>query len=1044
MSKGADGHIETDRAFLIGGGELAGRIDRFDWSATSIGPIETWPAAMKAVVGLVLRSHLPIVTLWGEKGVMIYNDGYRAFAGGRHPSILGMDVLEAWHEVADFNAHVMQKVYHEGGTLSFKDQELTLVRDGTPRMLWADLEYSPALGDDGQPIGVVAIVIETTDKVLADRRAADERRRLLQMAQNSPTFMALLEGPDHRFAMINPAYGRLVGGRDVVGKPIAEALPESIGQGFFDLLDHVYRTGEPYTATAARFLIGEDGSPTERYVDFVYQPLTDPDGAVTGIFVSGYDVTDRTRALASINASEAQFRTFAQALPSHIWTATPEGQLDWFNQKVFDYSGATAEQLKGAGWAWLVHEDDVGAAAEKWVRAIATGETYDTEFRIRRADGEYRWHLVRAVPIRDDHDRVIRWLGTNTDIHEQKVSQAESAADRNRLWAMSRDLMLVATFDGTITAINPTATRQLGWTAEEIVGHNIGEFVHPQDIPGTAGEIERLREGGETHAFENRCRTKAGDYRLLAWTAVPDAGRIHAVGRDITEERALARERERIWTISPVLKVVTDSEGVITDVNPSWTKVLGWRREETVGKRSTDFMIDDEGEWQERVGALKRGQSLREYVTQLRTKDGERRLIRWTTVPENDNFYGFGRDVTAETEAAAQLAETEAALRQSQKMEAVGQLTGGIAHDFNNLLQGITGSLEMVQRRIAQGRLGELDRLITGATTAANRAAALTHRLLAFSRRQPLDPKPVRANSLVASMEDLLRRTIGEHVELELVLAGGLWVTKCDPNQLENAILNLAINARDAMPEGGKLTIETCNAHLDSAYAARQRGIKPGQYVCICVTDTGTGMDADTIAKAFEPFFTTKPIGQGTGLGLSMIYGFAQQSEGYAKIYSEVGQGTTFKLYLPRYRGKAEEEEALPALSEAHAAEEGEVVLVVEDEPVVRGLIVDELGELGYTVLEAVDGPKGLEILQSRRRIDLLITDIGLPGLNGRQVADAARALRPGLRVLFMTGYAENAALSSGFLEPGMEMITKPFAMEALATRVRTMIESDR
>jgi CheY-like chemotaxis protein len=375
-------------------------------------------------------------------------------------------------------------------------------------------------------------------------------------------------------------------------------------------------------------------------------------------------------------------------------------------------------------------------------------------------------------------------------------------------------------------------------------------------------------------------------------------------------------------------------------------------------------------------------------------------------------------------------------------MEAVGQLTGGIAHDFNNLLQGITGSLEIVQRRVAQGRIDELDRFIVGASTAAGRAAALTHRLLAFSRRQPLDPRPVKANALVASMEDLLRRTIGERIDLEFVLAGGLWTTKCDPNQLESAILNLAINARDAMPEGGKLIVETCNAHLDKAYVARQRGVKPGQYVCLSITDTGTGMDADTVSKAFEPFFTTKPIGQGTGLGLSMIYGFAQQSEGYAKIYSEVGLGTTFKLYLPRHRGGAEEEDAAPPTATLQQAEDGEVVLVVEDEAVVRGLILEELHELGYAALEAVDGASGLEMLRSKRRIDLLITDIGLPGLNGRQLADAARELRPALKILFMTGYAENAALASGFLEHGMEMITKPFAMEALASRIRAMLET--
>ena len=343
-------------------------------------------------------------------------------------------------------------------------------------------------------------------------------------------------------------------------------------------------------------------------------------------------------------------------------------------------------------------------------------------------------------------------------------------------------------------------------------------------------------------------------------------------------------------------------------------------------------------------------------------------------------------------EEVALRAEAEDALRQSQKMEAVGQLTGGIAHDFNNLLTGVIGSLDMMQRQISKGETSKIERYATTAITAANRAAALTHRLLAFSRRQPLHPKPVSSNRLITGMEELLRRTIGESISLEIVTAGGLWQTLCDPHQLESAILNLAINARDAMPDGGALTIETCNTRLDSEYAAKQRDVRPGQYVCICVTDTGSGMSKDTIEKAFEPFFTTKPIGQGTGLGLSMIYGFTRQSEGYARIYSELGQGSTIKLYLPRYYGEAEViQEEQGQLTDAHRAEAGEVVLVIEDETTVRDLVVDLLGELGYRAIEAVDGPSGLKLLQSEMHLDLLITDIGLPGLNGRQVVDAAR-----------------------------------------------------
>jgi signal transduction histidine kinase/ActR/RegA family two-component response regulator len=399
-------------------------------------------------------------------------------------------------------------------------------------------------------------------------------------------------------------------------------------------------------------------------------------------------------------------------------------------------------------------------------------------------------------------------------------------------------------------------------------------------------------------------------------------------------------------------------------------------------------------------------------------------------------------NATLEQRVAQEIEErmqVEAALRQSQKMEAIGQLTGGIAHDFNNLLTGIIGSLDLMQTRIRQGRLGDLDRYVGAAMSSAQRAAALTHRLLAFSRRQPLDPKPLAANQLVAEMEDLLRRTLGPAISLEMVLAGGLWPTLCDPVQLESALLNLCINARDAMPDGGRLTVETGNAHLDDAYAATQQDVSPGQYVAISVTDTGTGMSPELVSRVFEPFFTTKPIGQGTGLGLSMVYGFAKQSEGHIRIYSEEGKGTTVRLYLPRHRGEVDEAHDDAHAAEMPRAEAGATVCVVEDEPVVRGLITEVLAEMGFRTVEAQDGPSGLKLLQSRRRIDLLITDVGLPGINGRQLVDQARQRRPGLKVLFITGYAENATLANGFLEPGMAMLTKPFAVDALMLKIRQL-----
>ncbi|PYE32679.1 PAS domain-containing protein [Rhizobium sp. PP-F2F-G38] len=390
----------------------------------------------------------------------------------------------------------------------------------------------------------------------------------------------------------------------------------------------------------------------------------------------------------------------------------------------------------------------------------------------------------------------------------------------------------------------------------------------------------------------------------------------------------------------------------------------------------------------------------------------------------------------------AALLQAEEALRQAQKMEAVGQLTGGLAHDFNNILAGIGGSLDLMRTRLAQGRIGDIDRYVTGAQSAVKRAAGLTQRLLAFSRRQTLDPKPSDINRIVADMQDLISRSVGPAIAIEAVAAGGLWKAFVDVGQLENALLNLCINARDAMPDGGKLTIESGNRWLDER-TAKERGLEPGQYVSLCVSDTGTGMSPDVIARAFDPFFTTKPIGQGTGLGLSMVYGFAGQSGGAVRIYSEVGKGTMICIYLPRYVGDDESDEAPAEATRSVSATDRNTILVVDDEPLVPMVAVEILEELGHAVLEAEDGPSALKILTSRPDVELLITDVGLPnGMNGRQLADAIRAQRPELNVLFITGYAENAVLNHGHLEQGMQVITKPFEADAFARRVSELISA--
>jgi PAS domain S-box-containing protein len=682
----------------------------------------------------------------------------------------------------------------------------------------------------------------------------------------------------------------------------------------------------------------------------------------------------------------------------------------------------------------------------------------------RRGFEEETYFTFSYSPARDDDGRIAGLFCACTETTEKIVTGRALLESEARL-RLATEGAKIGTWDWDLRKVRGSWSKRtmeiLGVEESgDITPERRNETMHPEDRTRVWQELADAMSAGDDLISEYRVIRPDGEVRWIASHGAVErdaegvplraAGVVldvtdHKTAEAVLRESGAIAERERLWSLSQDMLARADYTGKMSAVSPAWKRVLGWDEEELLSRGYASFMHGDDAAATLAAieGMAATGQPAR-FENRIATKDGGWKPIEWTVAPEPDklNFIAVGRDLSHAKARDAELREAQEALRQAQKMEAVGQLTGGIAHDFNNLLTGVIGSLDMMQRQMAKGDTSKIERYATTAMTSANRAAALTHRLLAFSRRQPLDPRPVDANRLVSGMEELLRRTIGESVSLGIVTATGLWQTLCDPHQLESAILNLSINARDAMPDGGVLTIETCNAHLDDTYVARQRDVKPGQYICICVTDTGTGMTKDTIEKAFEPFFTTKPIGQGTGLGLSMIYGFARQSEGYARIYSEVGQGTTMKLYLPRYYGEAERaEEEHGELTDAHRAEAGQVVLVIEDETAVRDLVVDVLEELGYRAIEAADGPAGLAILQSKVRLDLLITDIGLPGLNGRQVVDAARQHRPDLRVLFMTGYAENAAIANGFLEPGMEMITKPFAVEALATRIRYMIE---
>ena len=796
------------------------------------------------------------------------------------------------------------------------------------RRFWGHGETRPLRSQDGRHVGYVKIIHDETAK----RQAANELReaRVLSdlILRSSRDCIVVLDLDGHTLEVS-------AGGIESMEITDVQSI---LGLSWLRVWQSDTQEAARAALSAARagsvgrfqgFCPTHKGKP--RWWDVVISALPGADGLPERLVSVGRDITDNTLA-------QIQFRAVAEAVPNHVWTAQPDGLLDWFNAQVYAYSGAVGGALDGAGWASLVHPDDLANAGERWAQALATEQPYETEFRLRRADGAYRWHLGRASPIRGIDGTVARWVGTNTDIEEQRSAQAALAATNQSL--------------------------------EEQV-------------------------------------------------------------------EARTRERDRAWRNSQDLQAILDEAGVFLSVNERWTDVLGWGSEDIVGRSHADFLhADDHEHARHALAALAAHAALPAYESRHRHRDGGYRWISWVASHDGDSIFASGRHVTAEKQAATELATAQEQLRQSQKMEAVGQLTGGVAHDFNNILQIISSNLHLLSRfSLGNDRMQER---ITRSEDAVRRGAKLSSQLLAFSRRQPLAPKVLNAGRLVAAMEDLLGRALGEAVEVEVVVSGGLWNTFADPTQIENAVLNLAINGRDAMQARGKLTIEIGNAELDDAYARRHAEVTPGQYVMLAVSDTGSGMSPEVAERAFEPFFSTKMVGAGTGLGLSMIYGFVKQSGGHVKIYSEPGVGTTVRMYLPR---SMQREETLHPLAAEPAVGGEETILVAEDDEGVRSTVVDILRELGYRVLEARDADSALNVVESGIAIDLLFTDVVMPGtIKSTELARRARNRIPELRVLFTSGYTQNAIVHGGRLDAGVELLVKPYKRDDLARKIRQVL----
>ncbi len=1051
------------------------------------------PEDIMAAAAAALGSHLGVARCGYDEvspdGAVMH--GPVDWTSGELPSLAGTPCV-----LSELGAGVFDDL-HSGRTVSVDDcEDDPRIRDAASAANWAQIGVRALIKApfvrDGRLTAILYVhqaqarqwtqadIALVEDVALRTADAVDRLRAELALKASEVRYKSLFESidagfcvievlfdgeiaVDYRFLEVNAAFARNTGIDDPIGRTMRDIAPD-MEQRWFDLYGRVATTGE-----SLRF---EDPAAAldDRWYEVYAYRVDAPD--VHHVAVLFNDISARRRNEIALAESREELELATRVARLGRYDYHPRsGRLSW-DDRCRELFGLPIDTLVTyetfqAG----VHPDDRARMDAVVAAALDPDGTrsFDADYRaVGRDDGIERYISAHGVAFFEGREP-IRLIGTVLDVTEDRKAQAvlRETSERLRLagratndaiwdWDLRRDHVL---WNDALTAAYGHRLADVDPTGDWWFGH-----IHADDRDRIDHSIHAVIDGGGSDwSDEYRFMRADGSFadvldrgyiirdehgapiRMIG--AMLDQSARKAVERQLRaineglEEAVVASnaDRDRLWDLSSDIMLRAKYDGTIVAVNPAWTVMLGWELDELIGRPLFGLLHpDDVAHTGKAAAGIARGEVISRIDNRYRCKDGSYRWISWAAQPGDGMINAVGRDISEEKESEARLAQAEDALRQAQKMEAVGQLTGGIAHDFNNMLTGIIGGLDMVKRHLPETRHERVDRYIDAATVSANRAAGLTQRLLAFSRRQSLDVKAVDVGGLVDGIEDLLRRTLGENAGLEVRRQARIWPAHTDANQLESALLNLAINARDAMPDGGLLTIETENAHLDAHYTETIDDLEPGDFVVIGVSDTGTGMSAAVIAKAFDPFFTTKPIGQGTGLGLSMIYGFARQSGGHVRIYSEEGRGTTVKLYLPRFRGDVEVAAEIADADLPRA--DGERVLVVEDDPAVRMLIVDVLQGLGYGVMEAADGRAALPFLEGEYRIDLLVSDVGLPGLNGRQVAEVARQHRPGLKVLFVTGYAEKAAVRGDFLDEGMDMITKPFSLDVLANRIRAMI----
>jgi PAS domain S-box-containing protein len=1122
--------------FLDSGGEMGRRIRDHDWSGNPAGMPRDWPQPLRFALNICMGSSFPTAIYWGPELRLFYNDAWAHIPAERHPWALGQRGRDVFPEIWDILGPQFERVMRTGEGFAAYDQRLDMFRDGRTQETYWNYSFTPIRDEYGAVVGILNQGNETTRAVMAERARLAEVERLRDLFEQAPGAVALLHGRDHVFEIANDAYLDLVGRRDVLGLSVADALPEVVNQGFVALLDEVFERGEAHRGWAVPVAIarGDDGVIEERLIDFVYQPIKDPNGNVTDIFVEATDVTDRARAEQRLRATEERLEL---ALHSSIGI----GIWDWDVQRdrvVADRRFATlygvdperaARGVPIGEFLSSIHPSDVEALGAAIDQAVETGAPYTHEYRIVQPDGAVRWVSTHGQCARDDRGQPTRFLGVAFDITERVRAEemAREVAEELRaatdtqafVYALAEQQRVADNADAIMESTSRALGERLGldrvgffrvgedralefgpsWSSDRlppitgtIPAGEMGTAVRDQyalgktviirdaandplhgDTPlarlSPAGiGVPLLRHGrwvaslyvsqAEPRDWTNEEIAFIEGIAEISWDAVE---RVEAVGALVDSEakfRGIVNSIEQmIWSTRP--------DGYHDYYNDRWYEYTGTPHGSTDGEGWNGMFHpeDQDRAWARWSHSLATGEPYQiEY--RLRHRSGEYRWVMGRAHPVRDDrgritrWFGTCTDIQeivdarevlnrsrAQLEAAVeerthQLMAAEEQLRQAQKMEAVGQLTGGIAHDFNNMLAVVLGALDLLERRLARGET-DLSRYVDAARDGAQRAAALTQRLLSFARQQPLAPVSIDPNHMLRGMTDLLTRTLGEGVRVETALDPDCWRARADPSQLENCIINLSVNARDAMPRGGLLTIRTANRSIERD-DAQIMGLPPGDYVELSVSDTGEGMAEDVAQRAFEPFFTTKDVGKGTGLGLSQVFGFVRQSGGHVSIDTTQGQGTTVRLILPRDAAEAVGDASEDRRTAPRGG--GETILLVEDEERVRTFSAEALRDLGYRVIEAADGAEALSLIDRGASIDLLFTDVIMPGMTGRELADHAAERIDGLRVLYTSGYTRDAiARRDGDATlTERDVLAKPFGVDALAHRVRDALDS--